>query len=85
MSAGVDEKELNLLKEATEALNYLNKSSITEMKSFKSPPQVIVQVAEALMILLRCEATWTTAKKVMSKIIVFSQKYVLSFITSNFR
>jgi dynein heavy chain len=75
MSAEISEKSMNLLKEAMEALDCLNKSSITEMRSFKSPPQVVIKVAEALMILLGCEPTWTTAQKVMSKSRYFSLKY----------
>ncbi|XP_069786102.1 dynein axonemal heavy chain 17-like isoform X3 [Narcine bancroftii] len=59
---------------AQEALNTLNKSNLTELKSFGSPPDAVVLVTGAVMILLAPsgkvpkDRSWKAAKVMMGKV-----------------
>ena len=59
---------------AQEALNTLNKSNLTELKSFGSPPGAVVNVTSAVMVLLAHngkvpkDRSWAKAKVMMSKV-----------------
>ena len=59
---------------AQDALNTLNKSNLTELKAFGSPPPAVVTVTAAVMVLL-ChngkvpkDRSWAKAKVMMSKV-----------------
>uniref|UniRef100_A0A4W3K7X4 Dynein axonemal heavy chain 17 n=1 Tax=Callorhinchus milii TaxID=7868 RepID=A0A4W3K7X4_CALMI len=62
---------------AQEALNTLNKSNLTELKSFGSPPEAVVLVMAAVMILLAPggriprDRSWKSAKIMMAKVDTF--------------
>ena len=51
------------LNAAVEALNSLNKSDITEIKSFAKPPPLVQMVMEAVCVLLGEKSDWDTSKK----------------------
>ncbi|XP_050527559.1 dynein beta chain, ciliary isoform X2 [Daktulosphaira vitifoliae] len=59
---------------AQEALNTLNKSNLTELKSFGSPPGVVTNVTAAVMVLLAQngkipkDRSWKAAKIMMAKV-----------------
>eukprot|EP01029_Cantina_marsupialis_P005823 TRINITY_DN1630_c1_g5_i3.p1 TRINITY_DN1630_c1_g5~~TRINITY_DN1630_c1_g5_i3.p1 ORF type:complete len:1943 (+),score=485.57 TRINITY_DN1630_c1_g5_i3:173-6001(+) len=53
------------LEKSVKALKGLDKKDITEMKSFSKPPQAVVTVMEAVLILLGEKTDWDNAKKVM--------------------
>ena len=59
---------------AQEALNTLNKSNLTELKSFGSPPPAVINVTAAVMVLLAHngkipkDRSWAKAKVMMSKV-----------------
>ena len=65
---------LPLLKAAAEALNTLNKSNLTELKSFGKPPPAVVNVTAAVMVLLAPatkipkDRSWNAAKVMMGKV-----------------
>ena len=61
------DKALPALEAASLALNSLNKSDITEIKSMAKPPDGVVMVLEAVMILLNEKPTWDVAKKIMTQ------------------
>ncbi|XP_058845803.1 dynein axonemal heavy chain 17-like [Acipenser ruthenus] len=67
---------------AQEALNTLNKNNLTELKSFGSPPDAVVNVAEAVMILLAPggkipkDRSWKAAKVCMAKVDAFLDSLV---------
>lgn len=50
--------------QAIEALNSLSKSDITEVKSFKTPPGLVLITMEAVCVLLGEKPDWDSAKKV---------------------
>ncbi|XP_078257485.1 dynein axonemal heavy chain 17-like [Rhinoraja longicauda] len=62
---------------AHEALNTLNKNNLTELKSFGSPPDAVVLVAGAVMVLLapsgkvQKDRSWKAAKVMMGKVDYF--------------
>uniref|UniRef100_A0A8C3GPM7 Dynein axonemal heavy chain 17 n=1 Tax=Cairina moschata TaxID=8855 RepID=A0A8C3GPM7_CAIMO len=62
---------------AQEALNTLNKNNLTELKSFGSPPQAVVNVTAAVMILtapngkIPKDKSWKAAKVMMGKVDTF--------------
>ncbi|XP_021270931.1 dynein heavy chain 17, axonemal [Numida meleagris] len=62
---------------AQEALNTLNKNNLTELKSFGSPPQAVVNVTAAVMILtaphgkIPKDRSWKAAKLMMGKVDTF--------------
>ncbi|XP_010211142.1 PREDICTED: dynein heavy chain 17, axonemal, partial [Tinamus guttatus] len=62
---------------AQEALNTLNKNNLTELKSFGSPPQAVVNVTAAVMILtapggrIPKDKSWKAAKIMMGKVDTF--------------
>ena len=60
---------------AQDALNTLNKSNLTELKSFGSPPGAVVNVTAAVMVLMVThngkvpkDRSWAKAKVMMSKV-----------------
>ena len=59
---------------AQEALNTLNKSNLTELKSFGSPPGAVVNVTAAVMVLMANngripkDRSWAKAKAMMAKV-----------------
>ncbi|XP_055509862.1 dynein axonemal heavy chain 17-like [Leucoraja erinacea] len=59
---------------ANEALNTLNKNNLTELKSFGSPPDAVVLVTGAVMVLLapsgkvQKDRSWKAAKTMMGKV-----------------
>ncbi|XP_075576162.1 dynein axonemal heavy chain 17 isoform X2 [Pelecanus crispus] len=62
---------------AQEALNTLNKNNLTELKSFGSPPQAVVNVTAAVMVLtapggkILKDKSWKAAKVMMGKVDTF--------------
>ncbi|XP_055553184.1 dynein axonemal heavy chain 17 isoform X2 [Falco cherrug] len=60
-----------------EALNTLNKNNLTDLKSFMSPPQLVVNVMAAVMVLMAPEGkiprdkSWKAAKVMMGKVDTF--------------
>ncbi|NXG62204.1 DYH17 protein, partial [Hemiprocne comata] len=62
---------------AQEALNTLNKNNLTELKSFGSPPQAVVNVTSAVMVLtaprgiIPKDRSWKAAKVMMGKVDTF--------------
>ncbi|KAF8787223.1 Dynein beta chain like protein [Argiope bruennichi] len=62
------------LEAAQEALNTLNKSNLTELRSFGSPPVAVRNVTSAVMVLLATDGkipkdlSWRAAKLTMSKV-----------------
>ncbi|TNJ26760.1 Dynein heavy chain [Giardia muris] len=54
-----------LLIAANKALDSLNSSDITEIKSFKQPPALVKMVMEAICILVGSKPDWDSAKKVL--------------------
>ena len=52
---------------AVKALNALDKKSITEMKAFNNPPEMVKFTLEAVCILLDIKPDWGEAKKLMSQ------------------
>ncbi|NXE83161.1 DYH17 protein, partial [Cochlearius cochlearius] len=62
---------------AQEALNTLNKNNLTELKSFGSPPQAVVNVTAAVMVLtapkgkIPKDKSWQAAKVMMGKVDTF--------------
>ncbi|KAF5274393.1 hypothetical protein FQA39_LY07273 [Lamprigera yunnana] len=58
---------------AQEALNTLNKNNLTELKSFGSPPEAVVNVTAAVLVLfskgkIPKQRTWKDCKLMMSKV-----------------
>ncbi|BBN19721.1 hypothetical protein Mp_8g13060 [Marchantia polymorpha subsp. ruderalis] len=56
------------LNAAVDALNSLNKSDITELKSFAKPPSLVLLTMEAVCILLGEAVGWDSAKKIMADV-----------------
>ncbi|XP_010006976.1 PREDICTED: dynein heavy chain 17, axonemal [Chaetura pelagica] len=62
---------------AQEALDTLNKNNLTELKSFGSPPQAVVNVTSAVMVLtapkgiIPRDRSWKAAKVMMGKVDTF--------------
>lgn len=56
---------LPAMENAVNALDSLSKSDITEVKSFKTPPEAVKTVMEAVCILLGAKTDWDAAKKVL--------------------
>ena len=51
---------------SVEALKSLNKADIQEVKAYKTPPELVVMVLEAVCILMAVKPDWGEAKKLMS-------------------
>ena len=51
------------LKKAEEALEKLDRNSVTEVKSYPKPPAAVERVMSAVMILLNKDTSWASAKK----------------------
>lgn len=62
------------LKAASEALNTLNKTNLTELKSFGQPPPAVTNVTAAVMVLMANpskipkDRSWKQAKIMMAKV-----------------
>ncbi|XXQ31198.1 Dynein heavy chain, cytoplasmic [Plasmodiophora brassicae] len=65
-------KALPILEQASEAVNCLNKDSLTTLKSFKSPTAAVIDVTKATYILLTGKKAgkfdWNAAKKMMASV-----------------
>jgi len=79
------EKAEPALKAAEDALNTLNKTNLTELKSFGAPPPAVVNVLGGVMVLLATngkvpnlkDRTWKNAKSgVMNKVDVFLENLI---------
>eukprot|EP00981_Chlorochromonas_danica_P014350 scaffold7822_cov179-Ochromonas_danica.AAC.11 len=65
------------LDAANDAVNCLDKGSLTELKSFSKPPSGVDKVTTALLIMIKGEKkdfSWENAKKMMAKIDAFKEK-----------
>merc|ERR1711871_18260 len=58
---------LPALEKAMEEVNKLDKSSISEVKAYTTPPAKVQLCLEAVMILFRLKTDWATAKKKISE------------------
>ena len=61
------------LDRAADALNTLNKINLTELKSFGSPPEIVVKVCAAVLVLMSKgkipkDRTWKVCKLMMNKV-----------------
>ncbi|KAG9395747.1 Dynein heavy chain and region D6 of dynein motor [Carpediemonas membranifera] len=54
------------LKAAVKSLNALNKNDISEIKSFKTPPELVKVVMEAICVLLKKKPDWQNSKELLS-------------------
>ncbi|OQS01914.1 dynein heavy chain [Thraustotheca clavata] len=62
------------LKAAQDAVNCLNKASLTELKSMQKPPAGVDKVTTAVLMMLKLETknfSWDNAKKMMAKVDAF--------------
>ena len=62
---------------ANDAVNCLDKASMTELKSFTKPPAGVDKVTSALLIMIKGEKkdfSWENAKKMMAKVDAFKEK-----------
>jgi dynein heavy chain, axonemal len=73
----LNEEELRRAKpaldRAAEALNTLNRTNLTELKSFGSPPEIVVKVCAAVQVLfskgkIPKDRTWKAGKLMMAKV-----------------
>lgn len=69
------------LDKAAEALNTLNKTNLTELKSFGSPPDIVVKVCAAVLVLyskgkIPKDRSWKQCKLMMSKVDEFLSNLV---------
>ena len=65
------------LQAANDAVNCLDKGSMTELKSFTKPPSGVDKVTTALLIMIKLEKkdfSWENAKKMMAKVDAFKEK-----------
>lgn len=65
------------LDAANDAVNCLDKASMTELKSFSKPPGGVDKVTAALLIMIKLEKkdfSWDNAKKMMAKVDAFKEK-----------
>ena len=60
------ETALPALRRAEDAVKKLDKDSITEVKSFKQPPEVVVLVMEAVCLLLNSKQSWEAGLKLLA-------------------
>ncbi|BES91272.1 dynein heavy chain [Nesidiocoris tenuis] len=76
------EKAMPALDAAQDALNTLNKTNLTEMKSFGTPPEAVAKVASAVMVLLAKKGkipkdrSWKAAKAMMGSADAFLNNLV---------
>jgi len=76
-AAGDLAKAKPALDKAVEAVNCLDKNSMTELKTFSKPPPGVDKVTTALLIMIKGEKkdfSWDNAKKMMAKVDVFKEK-----------
>ena len=57
------DKALPALEAATQALSMLNKKDMAEVKAYAKPHKAVEKVMEAVMVLLKHDASWLEAKK----------------------
>ena len=65
------------LDAAVDAVNCLDKASLTELKTFPKPPPGVDKVTSCLLIMIKLERkdfSWENAKKMMAKVDTFKQK-----------
>ena len=65
------------LEAANDAVNCLDKASMTELKGFTKPPAGVDKVTTALLIMIKGERknfSWDNAKKMMAKVDSFKEK-----------
>jgi len=62
-----------ILEAAVNALNCLDKASITELKSFAKPPVAVHNTLSALMIMLNRDQSWASIRKTLSNPTEFIQ------------
>jgi dynein heavy chain len=65
------------LEAAVDAVNCLDKASMTELKTFTKPPSGVDKVTTALLIMIKGEKkdfSWENAKKMMAKVDAFKEK-----------
>jgi dynein heavy chain len=65
------------LDAANDAVNCLDKNSLTELKGFAKPPAGVDKVTTALLIMIKGEKkdfSWENAKKMMAKVDAFKEK-----------
>lgn len=73
---------------AKEALNTLNKTNLTELKSFGSPPAAVTNVCSAVMVLLAPankipkDRSWKASKVMMAKVRTTTTHIFLTFFPS---
>ena len=79
-AAGDLAKVQPILDAAKDAVNCLDKASITELKSFSKPPTGVDKVTDVLLILVKGAGKkalgWDAAKKMMAKVDAFLQSLV---------
>ena len=65
------------LDRAVDAVNCLDKASMTELKSFTKPPSGVDKVTAALLVMIKLEKkdfSWENAKKMMAKVDAFKER-----------
>ena len=60
------EQALPHLEASMQAINSIDKNEIAEMRAFKQPPELVLNVLEAVCILLGVKPDWPTAKNLIS-------------------
>ena len=60
------EQALPHLEASMQAINSIDKNEIAEMRGFKAPPEMVLNVLEAVCILLGVKPDWATAKNLLS-------------------
>ena len=60
------DQALPLLEAANKALDSLDKADISEIRVFKTPPELVVLVMEAVCILMGVKPDWDSAKKMLA-------------------
>ena len=74
------EKAMPALEAAQKALNTLDKTNLTEMKSFPNPPSAVLMVASAVLVLLAPggkvpkDRSWKNAKAIMGNVDKFLEQ-----------
>eukprot|EP00033_Pygsuia_biforma_P005625 GCRY01006214.1.p1 GENE.GCRY01006214.1~~GCRY01006214.1.p1 ORF type:complete len:1920 (-),score=585.98 GCRY01006214.1:315-5459(-) len=57
------DKAMPALDAAQKALESLNKQDLAEVRVYSKPPKMVEKVMEAVMVLRKCEPSWTEAKR----------------------
>ena len=61
------EQALPHLEASMQAINSIDKNEIAEMRAFKQPPELVLNVLEAVCILLGVKPDWPTAKNLLAE------------------